>query len=372
MKIKKVETKKDLAAFINLPWDIYKNTPNWVPPLVSEMKIILDEKKNPFWEHASKKLFIAVDDVGRCVGRVAAIIDNNFIEFHGEKTGFFGFFESVNDENVSKRLLDAVCEHLVEKGMKKVLGPTAPSTNDEMGLLSEGYDSPPYLMMPYNPPYYHDLVKKSGFVKAKDLLAYIMEEKDAPKERLERIVSSVMKREPFLKVRQISMKNYRSEIEKIHQIYNNAWEKNWGFVPWTDKEFFAQCERLKSLVIPDCIFIAEIKDQPVGVLIGVPNYNEILKKLNGKLGPIEILKFLWYKNKIKTMRVMIMGVVKEYRNKGIEAAMYREIIKNGPKHGFFTAEFSWILEDNTMMCRAAEMLGGKPYKRYTVYEKTIS
>ncbi len=371
MEIKKVENKKDLSAFVKLPWKLYKNDKNWVPPLVGEFKALLDEKKNPFWEHSAKKLFIACDESNNCVGRVAAIVDRNFLEFHGEQTGFFGFFECIDDLSVAKELLSAAEMWLKEKGITKIIGPTAPSTNDEMGLLAQGYNSPPYLMMPYNPPYYHELVIAAGFTKAKDLLAYIMEEKDAPKERLGKIVKLVEKKEPFLKVRTINPKNYNSEISKIHQIYNNAWEKNWGFVPWTQKEFFAQCAKLKSLILADFILIAEIKDLPVGVLVGVPNYNEVLIKLNGRLGPVEILKFLYLKNKIKTARVMIMGVVKEHRNKGIEALMYSEIIKNGPKHGMLTAEFSWVLEDNTLMCRAAEMLGGKQYKKYTVYEKNI-
>lgn len=371
MKIETVEDKKDLINFIKLPWQIYKGDPNWVPPLISDFKTLLDEKKNPFWEHAIKKLFIAVDDTGRCLGRVAAIVDNNFVEFHNTKTGFFGFFESVDDKEVAKSLLDAAGDYLASKGMTKIIGPTAPSTNDEMGFLTEGYDTPPYLMMPYNPPYYHELVREAGYQPVKNLIAYIMHREDAPVERLRRLVEAVKKREPYLNVRTLDTKNYKDEVAKIFEVYNNAWEKNWGFVPWTEKEFFGQCERLKSLVLPDCIFIAQIKDRPVGVLIGVPNYNEVLIKLNGKLGPLEIVKFLWYKNKIKTMRVMIMGVVKEFRNRGIEAVMYERMIENGPKHGIYTAELSWVLEDNVMMNRAAEMLGGKPYKKYTVYQKSV-
>jgi len=371
IKITTVKTKKDLSDFVELPWQIYRNDASWVPPLKSEVRDILDENKNPFWEHASRQLFIALDD-DKVVARAVAIIDSNYNEFHNEKTGFFGFFESVNEPSVARSILGEVEKWLTERGMNKIIGPTAPSTNDEMGFLTEGFDTPPYIMMPHNPPYYRDLVESAGYKPVKNLLAYLMTEENSPKERISRLVEMVKKKEPFLTVRTLDMKNYKEEIKKIWEIYNNAWEKNWGFVPWTEKEFSAQCSRLKSLVLPDCIFIAEIKGRPVGVLVGVPNYSEVLKKLNGRLGPIEIAKFLYYKNKIKTMRVMIMGVIKEYRNRGIEAVMYEGIIKNAPKHGIYTAEMSWILEDNIMMRRAAEMLGGYVHKKYTVFGKDLN
>lgn len=371
MNILPVETKQDLKDFVELPWKIYAGDSAWVPPLKSEVRDILDENKNPFWEHSSRRLFIARDASGAAIGRVAAIVDDNFLEFHGEKTGFFGFFESVDDTAVARSLLDAAVEYLAARGMKKVIGPTAPSTNDEMGFLVEGFDTPPFIMMPHNPPYYKNLVESAGFTPAKNLLAYLMTEENSPKARIERLVAAVRKKEPFLTVRPINPRDFAGEVKRIWEIYNNAWEKNWGFVPWTQKEFEAQCAKLKPLMIPDLILLAEIKDRPVGVLAGVPNYSEVLKKINGRLGPVELIKFLYYKTKIKAMRVMIMGVIKEYRNRGIEGVMFSEIIKNGPKHGILTAEMSWILEDNIMMRRAAEMLGGYIYKKYTVFRSDI-
>ncbi|MFH2069992.1 MAG: GNAT family N-acetyltransferase [Elusimicrobiota bacterium] len=370
IEIKRVETKTDLMEFISVPWTIYKNDPNWVPPLISEMKTILSEKKNPFWKHSEKTLFIALQD-GKPVGRVAGVIDRNFVEFQNANTGFFAFFESVDDRETATALLDSAMEWLKGKGMESMIGPTAPSTNDEMGLLYEGYDSPPFLMMPYNPPYYHTLLKNYGMEKAKDLLAFFMDEQSAPRERLKRIVGAVQKHIPELVVRPVNMSDYKQETRRIREIYNSAWEKNWGFVPWTEEEFYSQCERMKSLILPETTLLAFVGDRPVGMLIGVPDYNEVLKKLNGRLGPLEIVKFLWYKRKIKTMRILIMGVIKEYRNRGIEGAMYQKIIENGFRLGFRGGEFSWILEDNIMMCRAAEMLGGNVYKRYRVYEMRI-
>jgi predicted GNAT family acetyltransferase len=374
MKIKTVSSNKELLKFIKFQWEVYKNDPYWVPMLISDWKTLLDEKKHLFWEHAEKKLFYVEDDNGKILARVAGVIDYNFIRFHNEQTGFFAFFECLNipqAKEVTSVLLSSVENWLKEKGMKKMLGPTAPSTNDEMGLLYEGYDSEPVLMMPYNPPYYHDLLLSYGFKKAKDLYAYKITKDDIPVGRIKKIVDSVIEKHPDLVVRPVNLKKFEQEIKYAVEIYNDAWEKNWGFVPWTRQEFVSQALRLKPLIIPELVLFTFIKNEPVGMMITVPNYNEVLKKLNGKLGPIEILKFLYYKNKIKSLRIMIMGVKKAYRNRGFEVVMYYNTMLNALKLGYKWAELSWILEDNTMMNRAAETLGAKLYKKYRVYEKNI-
>ncbi|MEW6040328.1 MAG: hypothetical protein AB1633_02290 [Elusimicrobiota bacterium] len=365
-----VKNESDLKSFIKFPWEIYKNDKYWVPPLTSEMYTLLDREKNPFWKHADRELFLARKN-GKITGRVAAVIDNNYVSFQEKNTGFFSFFESEDDVETAHSMLNTVSNWLKKNKMAEAIGPTAPSTNDEMGFLLDGYDSSPFLMMPYNPPYYHTLIEKCGFSKAKDLYAYYMSEQDAPRQRLEQICSTVMKKYPSLVVRPVNLNDYLNEIKRIRQVYNNAWIKNWGFVPWTEEEFYAQCERLKQLIVKDLTLMALIDEKPVGILIAVPNYNDVLKHLNGRLGPVGVLKFLWYKSKIKTIRVMIMGVIKEYRNRGIEAVMYKEIIKNGVQLGYPSGEFSWILEDNVLMNRAAEMLGGRVYKKYRVYQKDI-
>lgn len=375
MKIKTVTTQKELLKFIKFQWEVYKNDPYWVPELISEIKLVFDEKKNFFWEHAERKLFYVENDDGKILARAAAVIDYNFIKFHNENTGFFAFYECLDTteaKQASSVVLSAVENWLKEKGMKKIIGPTAPSTNDMMGLLYEGYDSFPVLMMPYNRRYYHDFLLSYGFKKAKDLYAYKITKDTLPIGRIKRIVDSVRSKLPDLVVRPVNLKKFEEEIKFAVEIYNNAWEKNWGFVPWTEKEFVSQAVRLKPLIKPELIFFAFIKTEPVGMLICVPNYNEVLKKLNGKLGPIEIMKFLYYKNRIKSLRIMIMGVKKEYRNRGIEVVMYYETMLNGLKAGYEWAELSWILEDNTMMTRAAENLGAQLYKKYRVYEKSIS
>jgi GNAT superfamily N-acetyltransferase len=373
MKIKSVENNKDLLKFIKFQWEIYKDDKYWVPQLISDMMMLLDENKNLFWKHAEKKLFFIEDDTGKILGRVAGVIDHNFIKFHNEQTGFFAFFECINDKNVSSLLLSSVEMWLKEKGIKKIIGPTAPSTNDEMGLLYEGYDSEPFLMMPHNPRYYHNLVLSYGFKKAKDLYAYLWTnaENSLPIERLTKVVNLVKNKYPELKLREVNLKNFSEELKVAVEIYNEAWEKNWGFVPWTEEEFVSQALRLKPLVDPRFIIFAYLGNEPVGMLIAVPNYNEVLKKLNGRLGLVEIIKFLYYKNKIKSIRVMIMGVKKKFRNKGFETVMFLDAINKGLYVGYEKGEFSWILEDNTMMVRAAEMLGTKLHKKYRVYEKSI-
>ncbi|MCB4792446.1 MAG: hypothetical protein LHV68_11270 [Elusimicrobia bacterium] len=369
MEIKIVKTESELMEFIKFPWKIYKNDPNWVPQLIDDYKFTLTE--NPFWEHAEKELYLAYDENGRCIGRIAAVTDQNFIKFHNEKTGFFGFYESINDHNAAKALFDKAIVWLRSKGMQKMIGPTNPSTNDEMGFLCSGFDTPPRLMMPYNPDYYLYLAEKSGLSKAKELYAYDMDVSGENLERLERLSQIAYKKNPGLKVRKLNIKDFENEIARAVEIYNAAWEKNWGFVPWTQKEFYTIAKRLKDLLLLDTTLLAEIDGKPVAMLIAVPDYNFVMKKMNGNLWPLGIFKFLYYKNKINALRLMIMGVVKENRQRGIEGVLYNESLKNSLRLGFKKCEFSWILEDNIMTQRACEMMGGKLYKKYRVYQTSV-
>jgi len=368
MEIRAVKTKQQLKEFIKIPWQIYKGDVNWVPPLISDVEFILGEN-NPFWEHADKELYLAYNEQGKVVGRIAAVIDHNYIKFQGENAGFFGFYESENDTRTAKALFDSVFDWLKSKGIEKMRGPMNPSTNDECGFLCEGFDSPPRIMMPYTPPYYLKHAEGSGLKKARELYAYDMDVSDKLLGRLSRIAEITYKKNRGLQVRKLSLKNFEEEIRKALEVYNQAWEKNWGFVPWTQKEFYTMAVKLKDLLLLDVTLLAEIDGVPVGMLIAVPDYNFILKKINGKMNLAGILKFLFYRGKIKALRLMIMGVIKKYRQKGIEGVLYYEALKNSMKLGFKKCEFSWVLEDNTMTNRAAEMMGGKLYKKYRLYEK---
>jgi len=370
MQIKVIENKRDLDKFIRLPWQIYKNDPNWVPPLISEVKSILDPQKNPFWEHARQILFLAIKE-GKVVGRVAGIIDRNHIAFHKEKVGFFGFFEAFDDYEIAELLLSEVREWLRVNGMKAMRGPLNPCQNEECGLLVKGFHSPPMLLMTYNPPYYERLLERFGLRKAKDLYAYYAPVFPEPPEILETTAEYARKRHPEAKIRPVDLKRVEEEKKKIKKIYNAAWEKNWGFVPMTEKEFSALVERLKPLVVPELALFVEIRGEPVGFILGIPDYNQALRKMNGRLFPFGWLKLIYYSRRIRTLRLVIMGVLKDYRLSGLEALLYRQGNRNAYELGYQGVEFSWVLEDNILTRRAAENYGGKVYKTYRIFELRI-
>lgn len=371
MQIEQIYDKHGLNRFIKLPWAVYEGDKNWVPPLVSELTFVLSER-NPFFNHAEAAYFIARQN-GTDVGRIAAIIDRNYINFHKEQTGFFGYFECMPDFHIAERLIDAASAWLRERGIEIMRGPMNPSTNDECGFLVEGHDSPPMIMMPYTPYRYLDYMTDCGLNKAKDLYAYITNVDEVTAAgRLERLAGGVLNRMPELSVRQANMNRFEHELEVVKDIYNSAWTHNWGFVPMTDKEIESMAKRLKPLLIPELLLIAEVNGDPAAFFMAVPDYNQVLKKINGKLWPIGILKFLWYSRKITDLRVLTLGVKEQYRKKGIEGLLYLEAFRAARKRGYKRAEMSWILEDNILTQRAAEMMGGKLYKKYRIYEKNLN
>lgn len=365
-----VKTEKELKDFINLPFKLYKKNRYWVPPLKHEVRNLFDKAKNPFWNHAEKELFLVYRDK-QLSGRICAIIDYNFMEFWDEKTAYFGFFECDDDEDAGKALFEHVKEYLSDKNVTKYIGPLNPSTNDECGVLIEGFYTTPFIMMPYNYEYYDDLIKKCGLEKTKDLFAYYCDMKDAPFEYLERICSIVRRRVHDMKVRPINVADFENEVKKIQEIYNDAWSRNWGFVPMTDEEISVFAEHMKPLIIPELVPIIEIDDVPVAISFAVPNYNTVLKKLNGRLGPIGMLKFLYYKKKIKDARMMIMGVRKQYRKMGLESLLFLESFRAAQQLGYNAGELSWVLEDNHSTNNAVTKMGGKLYKKYRIYEGIV-
>ncbi len=369
IKVEEVKSKEDLMSFIRLPWAIYQGDRYWVPPLIKDQLYKLSPK-HPFHTHAEIALFLAYRGK-KVVGRIAGIVDHHYIEFHQEKVGFFGFFESIEDGEVAQSLFSKVKGWLREKGMQKGLGPMNPSTNDECGLLIDGFQSSPVLMMPYNPPYYSSFLEKLGWKKAIDLYAYLIEKSSLVEERLSRLEELVKKREPRLWVRPIRFGQIEKELKTIKEIYNQAWSKNWGFVPLTDEEIDDLAKNLIPFAIPDLVLFVYLGEEPIGFSVALPDYNQVLKHLNGRIGLIGGIKYLYYRRKIKTIRMMLLGIKHGFQKKGAEGLLYAETIKNGLQKGFESAECSWILENNHLMKHGIESLGGKHYKTYRIYETQL-
>lgn len=373
--IKTVKDEIDKMRFIKFPWEIYKGDDKWVPPLIYDVRKNLDEKKNPFYKHAKSQLFLALDGK-TIVGRIAAIINDNHNFKYKDKTGFIGYFECVNSKEVSSLLFEAAKEWLKQNGMNTMRGPINLSINDEVGLLVNGFDKSPVLLMTYNPEYYVNLFENYGFSKAKDFYAYIFTQEDArlnPKsmDKLERVGQIVLKREN-IKIRKIVLKNLPDELLKVMKIYNEAWVDNWGSVQMTEDEFRFVASSLKPLVDEDIVYFAEVEGEAVGFSLSLPDFNQIFKKLNGRLFPFGAIKILTGKKKINFIRVMIMGVIPKYQKKGIEAVFINDTIKTGMNKGYDGAEISWVLEDNIPMVQTAVNLGAKIYKTYRVFDKQIS
>ncbi len=369
LQVEEVKNQQDLMAFIRFPWEIYRGDRYWVPPLIKD-QLQKFSPTHPFRSH-SQMIFFLAHRGGTTVGRIAGIIDHHYIEFHQEKVGFFGFFESIPDSEVSGILLSKVAAWLKGHGMEKMAGPMNPSTNDECGLLVEGFDTLPCLMMPYNPRNYSPLLEEFGLKKRMDLYAYFLEVPTFHLERLDRLTERLRKREPRLHVRPINLRHFDAELKIVKEIYNQAWSKNWGFVPLTDEEINLLAKELKPLVVSDLVLFAYLEEEPIGFSVSLPDYNEVLKHLNGKIGFLGLFKFLYYSKKIHKIRVMLLGVKPAFQKKGVEGLLYIETFRNGFRKGYHQAECSWILEENVLMQHGIEAMGGTRYKTYRIYETPL-
>jgi GNAT superfamily N-acetyltransferase len=365
----RASSKRELLKFIKFPLSLYSQSKYYVPPLLYERKNFFNPRKNPFFDHAEVAYYLALSDRGEVLGRISAHIDWNYVEFREEDAGFFGFFDCVDDVEVAKVLLETACDFHRKKGMEWVLGPMNFNTNQEVGVLAEGFDSQPCVMMPYNFPYYLELLESCGFVKAKDLYAYWVYYDTIP--RVMKRVSERVREKSGVYLRNLDVKQFASELELVRKIYNSAWENNWGFVPMTDSEIDYLAHNLKQIVDPSLAFFVYLNDRPVGFFLALPDYNIVLKEIGGRLFPFGFLKLLWGKRKIDRMRVLIMGVVEEHRHTGIEAVMLDEIYRVTPSRGYIGAEVSWILEDNLVMNRIISRLVSEPYKVYRIYGKKL-
>ena len=357
-------------AFVRLPWAIYEDDPTWVPPLLADVRGKLDPDEHPFHRHSEVQLFLALRG-DRPVGRIAAIHNRRHVEFHDEPVGFFGFFECERSGETASVLFDTAGEWLADRGLRAMRGPTSFSTNEEAGLLVEGFERPPALMMPYNPPWYEELVTGQGFEPAKTLLAYWLQASEPPT-YLERAESLVRRRYPGLTVRPLRMKDFEEEVERIREIYNAAWEENWGFVPMTDAEFRHLASDLKPVVEPELALLAEDGGgRPVGFALSLPDLNQAIRHANGRLFPFGLLTILWHRRKVDALRVITLGLIEEFRGKGVDALLYLETFRRGNALGFDRGEFSWVLEDNEPMRRPLERFGATVHKRYRLYDRPL-
>ena len=374
LRVQAARNRRDLKRFIGLPYRLHARDPVWVPPLRRDVELLLSRTGNPFFEHADAEYFIAErgDEV---VGRIAGISNRLHNETHGDRVGFFGFFESVDDHSVASALLDAAAEWCRQRGHDVLRGPASFSVNDECGLLVDGFQSPPTLMMPHNPPYYIGLLERAGFGKAKDLWVYQggSEERYVPvPERLARGTELIRQRQGIT-LRSLNLKDFEGEVERIKVLYNAAWEKNWGFVPMTDHEIDHLAEQFKPVVIPEMVPMAEKDGKLIGFGIALPDLNVVFRRhRSGRLFPM-ILDLLWSlkMKRIRRARILLLGVLPEYRGKGIDAMLYHWIWTRSGERGIYWGEAGWILEDNPAMNAGLEKMTFRVYKTYRLYDRPI-
>jgi len=373
VEITQVASKAERDAFIKFPWRIYQGDPAWVPPLLLERKEFLDQKKHPFFEHGAAALFLARSG-GKIVGRIMASDDPNYNAFHRSSVGCFGLFECVNDPAVAAALFEAATNWLRARGRDEIMGPIDYSTNYVCGLLVEGFDFPPTLLTAHNPPYYPALIEGLGFNKVIDFYAWWFSEPARAATRLRRLAASLRKRDAAT-IRQGNLKNFRAEAGRLREIYNDAWKENWGFVPFTEKEFEFMAKELKQLVVPEFTLIAEVGDEPVGFILCVPDINVAFRKINGRLTsyglPIGLAKLLYHKSRIRTARLIALGVKPKYRRGGIAEMLVLRIIEDAMIKRGFTGELSMTLEDNHLINRFLASIGAKKYKTYRIYRRRI-
>ena len=371
--INRVTSKDGIKRFIKSQWKFYKDDEYWVPPVISDRMKLLDVERNPFFKHSEMQLFLAENN-GEIVGRIAAIINRNHNLTHNDKTGFWGFFESINDQEVANKLFDSAAEWLRPKGYDYMIGPENPSMNDEIGMLFEGYDSSPVILMTYNPPYYNELCSNYGMEKAKDVYAYILDTPAFTTEKITRM-QDVIRQRYKINFRQVNLKNkeqFKKDVQTMKEVYNAAWQPNWGFVKWTDEEFDFIAQDLKTTADARLGVILEVNGKVAGFGLALPDLNIVLK--NNKSG--STLGALWNimtkKKHINLCRIIALGVIPEFQNKGLDVLLYYEVGMRGVTNGYYHGEASWILEDNLMMNRGlTQSMNAKIYKKYRLYGKQI-
>ena len=372
IEISEVTTRRERNAFIKFPWQIYANDPAWVPPLIIERKAFLNRKGHPFYQHGDAALFLAWKN-GEIVGRIMASDDPNYNSLHQSNVGCFGLFESIDDRDIATALFEAAANWLRKKGRTEIMGPIDYSTNYVCGLLIDGFQFPPTILTAHNPSYYRHLIEGCGFAKAKDWYAWWFADPAKAVAHLRRLATRFNRR-CAATIRPANFRNLRDESRRLREIYNRAWERNWGFVPFTEAEIEFMTNELKPLLVPGFAWIAEMGSQPAGFILALPDINVVLRDLNGRLTrfglPIGLIKLLSYKKRIYKGRLIALGVVEEYRRYGIAEMLVLRVIEETMIKRGITGELSMTLEDNFMVNRFLEAIGAQRYKTYRIYSKS--
>jgi GNAT superfamily N-acetyltransferase len=372
--IRPVTNKRELKRFVKLPFRLHRDHPQWVAPLIFERMQFLDRSRNPFFDHAEAEYFVAERD-GEPVGRITAQVDEHWDEHQGGSDGMFGFFETADDPAVAAALLDAASEWVAGRGRERILGPMDFTTNDEVGLLVEGYELRPMILQPWHPPYYRELIEGRGFAKAIDLWMWWLalgELKEGNEfHPMIHAAAEKVTSEHGITVRHMNRRHMRIELQRFMDVYNEAWGDNWGFVPITEDEVAFAAKNLKQVLDERWTWIAERDGEVLGAALTLPDINQALAKLNGRLMPFGWLRFLLARRKIDHVRVFALGVRPEYQHTGIAAAFYIEHLVEADPDGVYAGETGWILETNDPMNRAMEGMGGKVIKKYRLYERKL-
>jgi GNAT superfamily N-acetyltransferase len=373
--VRPVTGRSDRKQFIDFPYAFYQDESHWVPPLRQDIKKTLSTSKNAFFDHGAIQLFLAENGSGATVGRIAAIVNGMHLQKYDDGMGFFGFFECVDDYAVAEALLDAATDWLRGHGLTGMRGPANPSLNDTAGLLVDGFDRDPSILMPYNPPYHEDFLVDYGFERAMTMWAYYVHKKYVKVDKLRRGVQLVKRRTPNLELRTLDMEQFDKEARTILAIYNDAWENNWGHVPMTDAEFEQLAHDLKQIVDPEMVFLLEHEGTPVAFSISLPNLNMALQHVSdGRLFPLGLPKLLAYAQfgGIYEVRMPLMGVRKEYQGRALDSLLVLATIENGPPNGYDACEMSWVLDTNQRLINSLESMGGVVDKEYAMFEKPLS
>ncbi len=373
--IRPVRTRRELKRFVKVPFQLHRDSPQWVAPLIFERMEFLDREKNPYFEHAEAEYFVAERD-GEPVGRITAQIDRRWDEFQGGNDGMFGFLETVDDREVVAALLGTAEEWLRSRGRERILGPMDFTTNDELGVLVEGHELRPMILQPWHPPYYGSLIDGLGYAKAMDLLMWYLElgelkEGDQFAPEIHAAATKAL-RDEGVAIRNMRKRDMANEVRRFMAVYNEAWGDNWGFVPITDAEVEFQAKNLKQILDEDWAYMAEKDGEVVGAALTLPDVNQVMARMNGRLLPFGWLRFLLGKRRINRVRVLALGVKHDFRHSGVAAGLYLKHLEAASPDGVPAGETGWILETNGPMNRAMEGMGGKIVKRYRLYEKALN